>query len=70
VLRRVTINSKPWANYTVDDDPTQHETPSTIELAPGTHRLHFSNPISHIEKDATLTVPADRDLSHVEQLEQ
>jgi hypothetical protein len=60
-LCRVRINLTPWAYYRVDDDPTQHETPSTIELAPGPHKLHVWNPQLGIERDIVLHVPADRD---------
>ena len=58
---RVRINLTPWAYYTADDDPTRHETPSTVELTPGRHRLHVWNPELHVERDITITVPADRD---------
>jgi hypothetical protein len=58
---RVRINLTPWAYYTADDDPARHETPSTVELAPGRHRLHVWNPELHVERDITITVPADRD---------
>jgi hypothetical protein len=58
---RVRINFTPWAYYTVDHDPTRHETPGTIDLAPGEHHLRVWNPELHIERDIALTVPADRD---------
>jgi len=58
---RVRINLTPWAYYTADDDTTRHETPGTIELAPGVHRLHVWNPELHVERDITIDVPADRD---------
>jgi eukaryotic-like serine/threonine-protein kinase len=58
---RVRINLTPWAYYTVDHDPTRHETPGTIELTPGPHRLHVWNPELGIERDITINVPADRD---------
>jgi hypothetical protein len=68
VLRKVRVNARPWATFTVDGGATQHETISTIELAPGPHRLHFSNPQLGVERDVTIEVPADRDLDHVEDL--
>jgi hypothetical protein len=68
VLRRVTINAVPWAYFTVDGDPTQHQTIKTIQLAPGPHVIHFANPVLKIERDVTIDVPADRDTSHVERL--
>jgi serine/threonine protein kinase len=67
-LRRVTINATPWAYFTIDDDGTQHETMKTIMLAPGKHRVHFTNPVLKVERDVTIDVPTDRDTSHVERL--
>jgi len=58
---RVRINLTPWAYYTADGDTTRHETPGTIDLTPGVHRLHVWNPELHIERDITINVPADRD---------
>ena len=58
---RVRINLTPWAYYTVDDDATRHETPGTIDLAPGPHLLHVWNPELHVERDIAIQVPADRD---------
>jgi len=58
---RVRVNFTPWAYYTVDHDAARHETPGTIDLAPGEHHLHVWNPELRIERDITLTVPADRD---------
>lgn len=68
VLRRVTINAIPWAYFTVDGDPTRHETVKTLQLAPGPHRIHFVNPVLELERTITLDVPSDRDVSHVERL--
>jgi hypothetical protein len=58
---KVRINLTPWAYYTADGDAARHETPSTVELAPGRHRLHVWNPELHVERDITINVPADRD---------
>jgi hypothetical protein len=69
VRRNVTINARPWANFTVDGDPTPHQTVETLPLAPGPHRIHFSNPQLHVERDVTIDVPADRDLKFVEPLD-
>jgi eukaryotic-like serine/threonine-protein kinase len=60
VLCRVRINLTPWAYYRVDGDALVHETPSTIDLAPGPHRLHVWNPQLGIERDIVIQVPADR----------
>jgi len=61
VVCRVRINLTPWAYYTADGSSTRHETPSTIELAPGPHRLHVWNPELHVERDITINVPDDRE---------
>jgi hypothetical protein len=68
VLRKVSINATPWAYFTIDGGATRHETMKTVQLAPGKHRIHFSNPVLKIERDVTIDVPADRDTSHVERL--
>ncbi|MDQ3366959.1 MAG: hypothetical protein M3680_16170, partial [Myxococcota bacterium] len=68
VLRKVRVHARPWATFTVDGGATQYETISTVELTPGPHRLHFSNPQLGIERDVTIEVPADRDLDHIEDL--
>jgi len=68
VKRRVSINATPWAYFTIDGDSTQHETMKTVLLAPGKHRIHFSNPVLKVERDVTIEVPEDRDTSHVERL--
>jgi hypothetical protein len=58
---KVRINLTPWAYYTADNNGERHETPGTLELTPGAHRLHVWNPELHIERDIVLQVPADRD---------
>lgn len=67
--RKVTINALPgWSHFTVDGDPSPHQTVETIELAPGPHRIHFKHPTLGVERDVTIDVPVDRDLKHVEDL--
>jgi tRNA A-37 threonylcarbamoyl transferase component Bud32 len=66
VRRRVTIGATPWAYFQVDADPTPHQTPETVELPPGRHRIRFSNPTLRVERVIELDVPADRDIRHVE----
>jgi serine/threonine-protein kinase len=66
--RRVRVNARPWAKFTVDDDPTEYETISVVELRPGPHRIRFSNPELRIEREVTVVVPAGRDLDVVEDL--
>jgi len=58
---RVRINLTPWAYYTTDEDSAQRETPGTVDLTPGRHRIHVWNPQLHVERDIVIDVPADRD---------
>jgi tRNA A-37 threonylcarbamoyl transferase component Bud32 len=67
-LHRVTINARPWANFTVDDDPAPHQTVETLELSSGTHRIHFANPALGVERTVTIQVPVEGELKHVEDL--
>ncbi len=69
LTRKVTIGATPWADFTVDDDPTPHQTPETISLSPGPHRIHFTNAPLGVTRTVTIDVPADRDIKHVEPLE-
>ncbi|HEY4183285.1 MAG TPA: serine/threonine-protein kinase [Kofleriaceae bacterium] len=64
----VTIQAIPWAYFTVDNDPTQHQTIKTIDLTPGPHVIHFSNPILGINRDRSIDVPTDHDPKIVERL--
>ena len=66
--RKVTINAIPWANFTVDGDPTRYETVETIRLAPGPHTIHFDNTALGVKRDVVIEVPADRDTTVVERL--
>ena len=68
-LRKVTIQATPWAYVTVDGDPTRHETPATIQLAPGPHVLHFDNPDLQITRDVRIEVSPNNDMQHVEHLQ-
>ncbi len=65
--RKVHINATPWAYFTVDGGP-RYQTPKLLELTPGPHQLHFENSVLKIERDITLDVPSDRDISYVEPL--
>jgi len=56
----VRFNITPWAYFTTDADPTRHETPGTVELTAGPHRVHVWNPELHVERDITIDVPSDR----------
>lgn len=65
----VTVNAIPWANFTLDNDPTKYQTIKTVELTPGPHVIHFENPVIHVTSDKTIDVPADRDMKVVEHLQ-
>jgi serine/threonine-protein kinase len=67
--RKVTIGATPWADFTIDDDPTPYQTPETVVLRPGPHRIHLRNPTLGVERTIVLDVPADRDLRHLERLD-
>lgn len=67
VTRKVHINATPWAYFTVDGGPRM-QTPKLLDLTPGPHQIHFENSVLKVERDVTLDVPADRDISHVEPL--
>jgi tRNA A-37 threonylcarbamoyl transferase component Bud32 len=66
--RHVTINSQPWSNFTIDGDPTVHQTIETVALPPGPHVIHFVNPELHLEATAKVDVPSDRDIRFVQPL--
>ena len=69
-LHLVTINSTPWSNWTIDDDPTPHQALDTVKLARGTHRIHYTgNPSFRVDKIITIEVPDNDGLRHSERLE-
>ena len=68
IKRKVRINARPWATFTVDGGTTQYETITTVELAPGPHRLRFTNPELGVVREVVIEVPRDRDIDHVEDL--
>ena len=67
-LRPITIGAQPWAYFTVDDDPKQYETPMTLRLTVGPHRITFTNPQLGVSRTVTVTVPAEGDARHVEKM--
>ncbi|MEZ4358771.1 MAG: serine/threonine-protein kinase [Kofleriaceae bacterium] len=67
--RRFTIGAKPWAHFQIDGDPKTYETPATLELTLGAHRVHFVNPALGITKDVTIRVGLEGPASHVELLQ-
>ena len=68
IRRKVTINAIPWANFTVDDDPTAHQTMENLQLTDGPHTIHFVNPQLGVSRDKLIEVGPDRDLRFVERL--
>jgi hypothetical protein len=69
-MRMVTINSKPWSNFTIDGGAV-HSGMTKIELTPGKHTIHFTgNPYFKADQTVTIDVP-DRDgFTHFETLKQ
>ena len=67
-LRAITIGAQPWAYFTVDDDPKQYETPMTLKLTVGPHRVTFTNPQLGVSRTVTVTVTADGEARHVEKM--
>ena len=63
---KVTINSRPWSYFTVDDAPLQHQTLEVLRLAPGAHVIHFTR--DKLRKDVAITVPADDTLTVVQDM--
>lgn len=67
-LRTIRVNSSPWSYFTVDADPTKHETLETIRVTSGAHTIHFTR--DTIQHDVEVTVPDDdaftitQDMSH------
>jgi serine/threonine protein kinase len=57
-LHPVEINSKPWARVYIDDRYV-NDTPLRTELAAGTHRLRFENPVDGSSKTRVIVVPRD-----------
>ena len=41
ILRKVTIGSRPWSAFYIDGGAARHETPETVDLAPGKHTLQL-----------------------------
>jgi serine/threonine-protein kinase len=66
--RMFTIGAIPWANITIDDNPKEHETPVTLPLTIGTHRVTFTNPSLGVSRTVTVTVPAEGIDRYVEKM--
>lgn len=66
--RAFTIGADPWAYFTVDGSPVQHETPETLELSIGAHRITFSNPQLGVTRTITIDVPEHGEARYVERM--
>jgi hypothetical protein len=64
----MTLGASPWAYVTVDGDPTKYQTPVTLPLTVGPHRVTFSNPQLGVTRTVTVTVPAEGPARHSESL--
>ncbi|MEO6776937.1 MAG: serine/threonine-protein kinase [Kofleriaceae bacterium] len=63
---KVTVTSRPWSYFTVDDLPLQHQTLEVLHLAAGAHVLHFARDTIH--RDIVISVPADDSLAVVQDM--
>jgi serine/threonine protein kinase len=70
VKRKVTIQTTPnYSEFTVDGDSTVYQTLATIELAPGSHTIHFTgNKYKPADKTITIEV-GDSDIKRSVNLE-
>jgi hypothetical protein len=68
---KVNVNAPPyWSHFTVDSDATVHDTPTTLELAPGAHTFHFTGNEAHpANKTVTITVPEKDGFNVVQHLD-
>lgn len=64
-LRAMTIGAKPWAHVTIDGKAERHETPVTVQLAIGPHRLRFENPELGVVREVSIEVAADGPSAYV-----
>jgi hypothetical protein len=55
ILHAVKVNARPWAYFTVDDNPTQYQTLETIHVAAGAHVIHFTH--DQLHRDVSIQVP-------------
>jgi len=62
----VTINSRPWSYFTIDEAPLQHQTLEVVRLTAGAHVIHFTR--DKVHKDVAITVPANDRLAVVQDM--
>jgi hypothetical protein len=67
-MKAFTIGAVPWAYFTIDGDPKEYETPMTLKLTVGSHRVTFRNPQLNVSRTVTITVPPDDHGRHVEKM--
>jgi tRNA A-37 threonylcarbamoyl transferase component Bud32 len=66
-VHAVRVSVKPgWAFFTVDDNPTQFQTPDTVHLAAGAHIVHFTR--GSVTRATPITVPDSDALTVLEDL--
>ncbi|HEX7699654.1 MAG TPA: hypothetical protein VF403_03005, partial [Kofleriaceae bacterium] len=65
-LHTVIVNAKPWAYFTVDDNPAQYQTPDTLHLAAGPHTVHFTH--GTVTRATAITVPDSDALTVLEDM--
>ena len=66
ITHSVVVNAKPWAYFTIDDNPKRYETPDTVHLGVGAHVIHFSN--GDARRDTAVTVPDSDALTVLEDM--
>lgn len=66
--RAFTIGARPWAHFTIDGDARVYETPATVELTLGPHRIRYENSTLGVASEVTITVTAEGPSSHLQVL--
>ena len=68
---KVTFQTSPqWSSFTIDGGATKYQTPDTVELAPGTHTIHFTGN-EYFPADKTISVEvSDKDLMKAVKLDE
>jgi hypothetical protein len=66
VRRAFTIGARPWAHFTIDGQARVYETPATVELTLGPHRVRYENPTLGLVEEVTIEVRAEGPASHLQ----
>jgi hypothetical protein len=67
-LGTIIVGAQPWAYIYVDDASDKLQTPQTLRLAVGPHRIRFENPELKVSRTVTVDVPAEGVGRHVENM--